>query len=170
MSRITPETRLVPSDPRNPQQDMVGTMVAALESAGRIPAALGEAARWGRVDLLEKLFTSSGFDVDVRNEFGDTSLVLAASGGQIKAIKYLIDRGADVNAIGRSNSMTALIACLAAAHRKQVYLEVCKQLLDSGATRTIGHRDATGKTALDWAKDNRPAELISLIEKQGRSI
>ena len=148
MSLITPETLHLPSDPRNPQQDMVGTMVAAFESAGRIPAALGEAARWGRVDLLEKLFTSSGLDVDARNEFDCTSLMLAASAGQIKAIKYLLDRGADVNAIGGPHGMTPLIFAVAAFHPKRTYLRVCTLLLNAGATRTIGHRDRTGKTAV----------------------
>ena len=149
---------------------MVQTLVAAFESAGRIATALGEAARWGRVDLLEKLFESSGLHVDARNEFDCTSLMLAASAGQIKAIKYLLDRGADVNSIGGPHSMTPLISAIAALHPKRVYLQVCKLLLDSGATRTIGHRDRTGKTALDWAKDGRPAEVIALIEKHDRSV
>lgn len=95
--------------------------------------------------------------------------MLAASAGQTKAIKYLIDRGAEVNALGGPHSMTPLATAVAALHPKRVYLQVCKLLLDSGATRTIGHRDRTGKTALDWAKDGRPAELISLMEKHSSS-
>ena len=43
-------------------------------------------------------------------------------------------------------------------------------LLDAGTTHMIGHRDQTGKTALDWAKDGRPAELIELIEKHMSSV
>jgi uncharacterized protein len=149
----------------NPQSDPVEALVSTFESRGQIATALGEAARWGRVDLLERLFQRSGLDVDVRNEFGDTSLILAASAGQMKTIKYLIDRGANVNLIGGPQSMTPLIASVAARHSKGVYLKVCKMLLDAGATQTIGHRDQTGKTALDWAKDGRPAELVTLIEK-----
>jgi uncharacterized protein len=154
----------------NPQSDPVEALIATFESRGQIATALGEAARWGRVDLLERLFQTSGLDVDVRNEFGDTSLVLAASAGQMKTIKYLIDRGADVNLIGGPHSMTPLIASVAARHSKGVYIKVCMMLLDAGATRMIGHRDQTGKTALDWAKDGRPAELVDLIEKHMSSL
>jgi ankyrin repeat protein len=149
---------------------MVQTLIAKFESAGRIATALGEAARWGRVDLLEKLFKSSSLDVDARNEFDCTSLMLAASAGQTKAIKYLLDRGADVNAIGGADCTTPLISAVAAPQSKRAYIQVCKLLLESGATRTIDHRDRTGKTALDWAKDGRPAELITLIEKHDSSV
>ena len=152
------------SDPRSPQDDSVESMIASLESAGRRATALGEAARWGRVDLVEKLLRT-GLDVDARNEFDATSLMLAASGGQTKVVTYLLERGADVNAIGGPDSMTPLMTAIAAFHPKSVYIKACKLLLDAGAVRTISHRDQDGKTALDWARDGRPAELIALIEQ-----
>jgi ankyrin repeat protein len=55
--------------------------------------------------------------------------------------------------------------CLAALHPRRVYLVICKMLLDFGASRSFDARDNYGKSALDWAKDGRPAEVVSLIEK-----
>lgn len=56
-----------------------------------------EAARRGRIDQLELLF-SEGEDVDVRDDFGSTPLHEAASAGEGDAIDWLLMRGADLHA------------------------------------------------------------------------
>lgn len=62
---------------------------------------------------------------------------------------------------------TPLIACLGMLHSQRAYLKICEALLQAGAAQTLGVRDKTGRTALDWAKDGRPKELVPLLEKHG---
>jgi ankyrin repeat protein len=148
---------------RNKNRQFVEELVKGFVSQGRAATALGEAARWGRMDLVEELL-KTGLDVDERNEFGDTPLMLAASGGQNDVVGYLIERGADVNAVSGFKGATPLIYCVAALHRDRVYRAVIERLLKAGASGSLELRDATGRTALDWAKDGRPPEVIALIE------
>jgi ankyrin repeat protein len=44
-----------------------------------------------------------------------------------------------------------------------VYLAICELLLSAGASTSLGVRDKSGRTALDWAKDGRPPEIVKLI-------
>ncbi len=94
-------------------------------------------------DLIEGLL-ASGLRVDDRNEDGNTPLLMATSGGQSHVVAFLIERGADVNAVSERKGMTPLIACVAAMHSMQVYLKTVELLLRAGAARTLGVRDAEG--------------------------
>jgi ankyrin repeat protein len=154
-------------DIKEHNQLAVEQFIRQLAETGRAAAAFGEAARWGRLDLLKELL-AGGLAVDSRDEHGTTALMLAASGGQVKAVKYLLEQNPDVNAVAAGSGMTPLISCLAARHQKRVYLSICKLLLDAGATSSLAIRDKSGRTALDWASDGRPAEVVSLIENYGR--
>lgn len=139
-------------------------LIRQLADTDRVGTALGEAARWGRLDILKE-FLATGLHVDTLTEARSTPLMLASSGGQINIVKYLLKHGADANTIGGTNGMTPLIACLAGRHTTRVYLTICKLLLDAGATTTLSHRDQTGRTALDWANDGRPSEVGALISQ-----
>ncbi len=148
---------------RGENDQFVDDLVEGYVSQGRAATAIGEAVRWGRADLVEGLL-SAGLAVDERNEFGFTPLMLAASGGQTDVVRLLIERGADVNAVASQNGATPLIACVAALHPGRVYRRIVEMLLKSGASGSLGVRDKSGRTALDWAKDGRPTEVVALIE------
>ena len=127
---------------------------------GRNQTAFGETARWGHLPLLEQ-FIAEGYEIDGRTEYGYTPLMLAASGGHQDIVRRLIDAGADVNAVDDRNGMTPLMWNLAAVHSGDVYLSISRELLRAGADVTIISKD--GKTALDWARERRNAELIDLL-------
>jgi len=149
---------------RQDNDEAIARLIEGFVSQGRRTTALGEAARWGRIDLIEGLL-QGGVGVDDRTEFGATSLMLAASGGQTRVVAYLIERGADVNAVSERKRMTPLIACVAALHTKRVYLKILELLLGAGAGCSLSVRDAEGRTALDWARDGRPEEVVTLLEE-----
>jgi hypothetical protein len=150
---------------RDDQGELIDRLIQGLVPQERQTAALGEAARSGRIDLIEDLL-ASGLGVDDWDEDGNTPLLMAASGGQSHVVAYLIERGADVNAVSERRGMTSLMAWVAALHPKQVYLKTLVLLLRAGAARTLGIRDAEGRTASDWGRNGRPREIIALLEAQ----
>jgi ankyrin repeat protein len=67
---------------------------SALPSAERRQELLFEAARLGRVDLIDPLL-KAGADIDGTDKRGFTPLILAAYNGQGGAVEALLERGAD---------------------------------------------------------------------------
>lgn len=57
------------------------------------------AAGEGRLEVVRYLL-DQGADVNAREQFGDTALIEAVFNGQSAAVKELLFRGADPNAIG----------------------------------------------------------------------
>jgi ankyrin repeat protein len=136
-------------------------------------------------DEAIKLLLAHGAEVDAPNVFQITPLMAASgmsgsarSGGDgpqppnvqeaaVKAINLLLDGGANINArVTNSHTYTAkMVAYIQGRdHEGQTALvaaaesgwnNVVKALLDRGADPSV--RDASGKTALDYAKTPRPA-------------
>ena len=104
------------------------------------------------LDLLAELAVGGG--VMGRNEFGGTPLHLAASFGNPKHIKILLEAGADINAVSLSGK-TPLI--LAAESTKNVNI-----LLEAGAN--IHAQDNLGDTALFYASyADDPNNVMNLL-------
>lgn len=135
-----------------------------LAASGRIATALGEAARFGHTELVHEL-VQTGADSNARDDAGNTPLMLAVSGGNVKAIRLLIDAGGEVNSQGNQNGMTPLISLVAALHPLRVYLSGSRMLLDAGADPNI--RASNGTTVLDWAMQGRPDKLIEFLRQAG---
>lgn len=53
-----------------------------------------------RVKYLELLWNRGKFDLEERNNLNSTPLIAASQGGHYLALKWLIDKGADINVIG----------------------------------------------------------------------
>jgi hypothetical protein len=133
-------------------------------ASGQAATALGEAARSGYTELVQE-FLQSGVGVDARDGGGCTPLMLAASGGKAEAIQLLIQAGADVNARDDQYGRTPLTWLVAAKHPVRAYLKVARLLLDARADPNTSANDGT--TALDWAIDGRPKELVELLRQAG---
>ena len=82
----------------------------------------------------------------------------AAYGGYDDEIRFLLDRGADVN--GKTNWGTnALMVAAAKGHESTVRL-----LLSKGADV---HANIDGKTALTFAKDTGNFQIVELLRQAG---
>jgi hypothetical protein len=135
-----------------------------LAASGRIATALGEAARFGHAEHVHELL-QTGADPNARDDAGNTPLMLAASGGNVKAIRLLIDAGGEVNSQGNQDGRTPLMSLVAALHPLRVYLSGSRVLLDAGADPNI--RANNGTTVMDWAMQGRPDNLIEFLRQAG---
>lgn len=122
----------------------------------------------GDVRMAEVLL-DGGADIDGRNfnrkddflgEGVPLPLMCAVRGGDREMVRFLIQRGADVNARWSCGGKSVLAEAAGQGDRETVAL-----LLARGAR--VEFRDYWGKTALDYALDIEDEEIRLLLEKAG---
>ena len=112
------------------------------------------AAKSGDVGEVERLIRS-GVDINIRDNGGNTALILASYYDHIEVVKLLIEAGVDLN-IRDDESSTALIL---ASYQNNI--EVVKLLTEGGANLNI--RSNAGITALIWASYRNHIEVVKLL-------
>ncbi len=117
---------------------------------------LMKAALNGHYEAAKRLILA-GADVNQTDKGGYSSLMLAASNNHPNLIDLLIKSGASINQVETTKGWTALIWAAKLGHREAV-----RSLLKYPVDREFA--DFTGKRALDWARENRFHELVSLLE------
>ena len=98
----------------------------------------------------------SGSDVNARDRFGQTALMLAAHHGHAALVGLLIEHGADLN-VRAKYGLSALMLSVIAGHT-----EIARQLVRAGADCTLkgsGAPGFAGKTAYDLAVAREMREL-----------
>ncbi|MBP2707012.1 ankyrin repeat domain-containing protein [Microbispora sp. RL4-1S] len=113
---------------------------------------LFDLARRGRTEAL-CAYVDAGVPVDLRNQKGDTLLMLAAYHGHAETVRALAERGADPD-LANDRGQTPL----AGAVFKQEP-DVVRALLDVGADPYAGT-----PSALDTARMFGQTQIISLLE------
>lgn len=137
-------------------------LIEAVAAAGGRKG-LREAALLGDVALAEKLVDEDpGLDVsaDARWEDGHSFLAVAAGCGHRDMCRFLIDRGADLEAAGGDFGWTALTLAAAAGHAAVVEL-----LLDRGAS--IKPDQGDGHSPLSLAAKNGRKDVVRLLLDRG---
>jgi len=114
------------------------------------------AAATGEVRLLNYLL-SNGFDVNTRDSRGQSALGAAAVEGQTEIGRILIARGARLD--NRTDSLAETPLTQAAQMNRT---DMVSLLLEHGAD--ANEKDGTGRTALDWAHENRNAQMAAALE------
>jgi len=122
------------------------------------------AARYGDVERLRALL-DTGSDVNARDRYHQTGLMLAAQGGHAEVVRVLIERGADLN-VAAKFSLTALMLAVIGGHT-----EVVRLLVAAGADLTFRGSGAPGffnKTALGLAlaRDDA-ADMVAILRAAG---
>ena len=108
-----------------------------------------------------KLFVAAGYSVDTKDR-GTPAIVNAASSGHGEIVQYLIDAGADVNAVDEVNT-TALMR--AASNCDQT--ATIKALLKAGARTDIKSAgDSTALQLAEWSNCTDNAKAISAAKKK----
>ena len=102
---------------------------------------------------------AEGVEIDGKNEYGNTALMIATLEGHLEIVKSLIARGADVNQRNRAGLTALMLAS------KKGYLEIVKALLAAGADVNV--RTKGGVTALFAAKSEGHTAVVEILRKAG---
>ncbi len=120
------------------------------------------AAEGGHTAVV-KILIGDTHDVDERaGALEYTTLIEAALRGRVETVRYLIKRGADVNATSKYGE-TALMHAAAGGHIKVVNI-----LLGAGAS--VNAADSGGMTPLMWAARSGFAQVVRLLIQKGAGI
>lgn len=117
--------------------DLIQSMAASFSESRPL---LHRLAQWGLHLLIEEFGLLTIFDIEHVNENNETPLHAAAAGGMLETTKYLIRKGAKIDALnseGNSPLMVAVTACVEGVSKE--HLKVIKFLIDQGANPTIAY-------------------------------
>jgi ankyrin repeat protein len=144
--------------------------VAELLMAAGVKPDIYEAASIGRVELVAEFLKEDPSLLDSYSSEGFTALALASHFGQIEALKYLISRGGNINAVSKhAMNVTPLHAALFGRR-----LEAAQVLVAAGADVTP-RRGGTGWprdgwTALHYAAGLGFADLVQPLIEHGADV
>ena len=115
------------------------------------------------------LLLEAGADIEAEHPFRGGKPLLWAMEGNVKIMKWLIDRGADVNSRvvfdNERNGMTPLIYCAWWCGDCNECIANADLLIDSGAD--LKARDAEGKSAVERACQQGHDKLAKALEARG---
>ncbi len=123
-------------------------------------AAWERAVTRGDVEAVRRLLRS-GADVNARDRYGQTALMLAAHHGHLEMVETRVGSGADLNMTAKYN-LSALMLAVVAGHAAIVRL-----LARAGADlrlRGSGAPGFMGKTAYDLAVARQMEELYAELQ------
>ncbi|XP_023215585.1 protein TANC2-like [Centruroides sculpturatus] len=120
------------------------------------------AASKGKIDIMDVLVSKGGALITTKDENGFSALSWASMNGQIQAITWLLERGADINGTD-SFGRTPLILSVTESN-----VEVVQMLLNNGAC--INHVDKNGFTAIDRAIEISNIAIVNILLKSGAKL
>ena len=146
------------------EQEQIKTAQKYLDGGGDVNATnndgitlLMDAAGNGRLDLA-RLLLSNDADLEAKKtDSGATALLCAAWNEEFLSAKFLIEAGANVNAVS-DLGMTALMI-----FAWQGDPDAVNYLIEAGAD--INAQDRDGETAADHAREGGNPEIAALLEK-----
>ncbi|XP_036887868.1 ankyrin repeat domain-containing protein 29 isoform X3 [Sturnira hondurensis] len=137
-----------------------------LTAAGQKETPLANAAFWaarrGNLALLRLLLNSGRVDVDCRDSYGTTLLMVASYAGHIDCVRELVLQGADIN-LQRESGTTALFFAAQQGHN-----DVVRFLFEFGASTEFRTKD--GGTALLAASQYGHRQVVDTLLKHGANI
>ncbi|KAL1306479.1 hypothetical protein AAFC00_005174 [Neodothiora populina] len=143
---------------RSPTENRLRDVVSHDANTIFVIASFGLIAHLHRTSSEAAEFTN----LEAKNEDGYTALYLASELGHIRAVRTLLDRGADINAGNRGDG-----SALQAASRSG-YLDVVQLLLESGADiNAVNRYDGS---ALQAASRSGYLDIVQLLLDSGADI
>ena len=122
-----------------------------------------DAAHKGNVDHIKDLLRE-GADINARDRYGQTALMIAAMNGRTSLVLFLVEQGAELDHTAKYH-LTALMLAVINGH-----MDIVRILVKAGADGEIRGTGAPGfhdKTALDLATEQNRPDLVEALRKSG---
>jgi len=103
------------------------------------------------------LLVQNGADIFDFDDEGVSVLDIAITYDNLEMVRYIIEKGRDVNETTRRSGFTPLMA--AACYGR---VEIAKYLLDQGASQDA--KDSKGFTAIDFARKMNKKSILELLD------
>lgn len=154
------------------------------------PACMALFAAKGRIDVCRK-YLEAGMDVNVRDSEGTPLLNIATRNDRMECISWLLDNGADINAVSEDRGYTALMDAVWRGNENSTRLliekgskmntvnkegqtmlvlavgagreAICRMLVENGENPDV--RDSMGMSAYEYAKLFKKSDIVGLLEK-----
>ncbi len=121
---------------------------------------LWEASRQGDVEAVERSLKFID-DIDTRNDKGWNAIILAAYHMKEDVVRFLVERGADINSTNHKGTSVLMYAKSATVNDGCRDMSMLVAVLSMGAD--LNHIDSEGKTVLDYAEENGEVEIVDFI-------
>jgi ankyrin repeat protein len=118
-----------------------------------------QAVRRGDVECLGRLL-AGGADVDARDRYGQTALMIAAQRGESSVVRLLLEKGAALDQTAKYG-LSALMLAVIAGHAG-----IVRTLVEAGADLSLrgsGAPGFAGKTALELATARGQADMVAVL-------
>jgi ankyrin repeat protein len=122
---------------------------------------LSKAAEQGH-DRVVEILLENGAQIDAKDGFGRTALLLAAEQGHNRVVKILLEEEALIDSRGDSGCSTLVYAV------QQGHDRVVEILLENRAY--IDTKDSLGRTALSWAAEQGNDRVVKILLEKGAQI
>lgn len=124
---------------------------------------LHEAARRGDLRKIKELL-GRGENVNARDAIGYTPLHYAAKSGHLDVVQFLVENGADVNAISLNEFLETPLHMAVSSGR----LDVVRFLVERGAH--VDSLDGVLMTPLHWAAGGCNLEVVRFLVEKGANV
>lgn len=120
-----------------------------------------DASLTGDIDTVRRFLDQ--VNINVKNEFGFTSLMFASMKNYVEMVQLLLERGADVNSQNEKGASALFYASM------EGHIDIAKLLLDKGAD--VNATTFRNETALSVAVSNsQQNEIVKLLLNRGAKV
>ncbi len=115
--------------------------------------------RTGDITAMDGVLSAGG-DIDARDRYGQTALMVAAARGDAAVVAWLVEHGAGLDHTAKYGLSALMLAVIRGHH------DVVRVLVAAGADSTLRGRGAPGfadKTAYDLAIDRGDDAIVALL-------
>jgi uncharacterized protein len=123
-----------------------------------------QAVRRGDLECLKRLLTA-GADINARDRYGQTALMIAARNGESSVARFLMENGAGLDYTAKYG-LSALMLAVIGGHA-----DIIRALVEAGADLTIrgtGAPGFAGKMALELATARSLCDMAALLRGSSR--
>ena len=133
----------------------------AVERCDQYQYPLTYAATHNRTDVIDLLISKSA-NIDIKNVFGETALIIACKKNNIELVKYLLQKGANVN-LGDDISVSPIFVA-----SYYGYIDLAKLLIDNGSD--VNLTTIQNKTAIMYACAECHLDIVKLLVENGADL